>query len=124
MVIAGPDAAAETRSALENEGVEVFTCHEGDDGRSWSQLLEELGRRRMTNVLVEGGAAVFGSLFDSREVDEIHAFIAPKLIGGQDAATVMTGEGVEKMSDALRLAEARAEVLGEDVHISGITRRA
>src|SRR5262249_29909909 len=38
-------------------------------------FLDELGRRRMTNVLVEGGAAVLGSLLDADAIDEFHVFI-------------------------------------------------
>ena len=48
-------------------------------------LLGELGRRRMTNVLVEGGGRVLGSLLDARQIDEVHVFIAPKLVGGAAA---------------------------------------
>jgi len=39
----------------------------------------------MTNVLVEGGGRLLGTLFDMRAVDEVHAFIAPKFAGGATA---------------------------------------
>ncbi len=45
-------------------------------------LLAELGRRGMTNVLVEGGGRVVGSFFDAGQVDAVDVFVAPILEGG------------------------------------------
>jgi diaminohydroxyphosphoribosylaminopyrimidine deaminase/5-amino-6-(5-phosphoribosylamino)uracil reductase len=63
-------------------------------------LLDELGRRRFTNLLVEGGAGLLGSFFDAGAVDEIHAFIAPKLIGGADAKSPVAGMGVDAIAQS------------------------
>jgi diaminohydroxyphosphoribosylaminopyrimidine deaminase/5-amino-6-(5-phosphoribosylamino)uracil reductase len=82
-------------------------------------LLDELGRRRMTNVLIEGGAEVLGSFFDARAVDEVHVFIAPRIAGGI-VKTAVAGRGVEKIADALSLAEWTIEELGPDVLLHGI----
>ena len=50
----------------------------GDDPAArLDAAVDELGRRRLTNVLVEGGSRLLGSLLDSREIDEVHVFIAP-----------------------------------------------
>jgi diaminohydroxyphosphoribosylaminopyrimidine deaminase/5-amino-6-(5-phosphoribosylamino)uracil reductase len=82
-------------------------------------LLEELGRRRMTNLLVEGGAGVLGSFLDAREIDEVHVFIAPRLAGGVNAKTAIAGDGVEKIADALALAESQVELIEGDVYLHG-----
>ena len=82
-------------------------------------LLAELGRRRMTNVLVEGGPGVLGAFLDERLIDEVHAFIAPKLIGGDKALSPIGGRGIEKMSEALRLKEMRVEMVGDDLLVRG-----
>jgi diaminohydroxyphosphoribosylaminopyrimidine deaminase/5-amino-6-(5-phosphoribosylamino)uracil reductase len=90
------------------------------DGRlSFVELLNELGRRRLTNLLVEGGAAVLGSFLDARAVDEVHAFIAPKLIGGLEAKSPFAGIGVEKIQDALALVDCHIEEVGGDVYVHG-----
>ncbi len=61
-------------------GCEVVCCA-GDDHRARLDfLLAELGRRRMTNVLVEGGGEVLGSLLDLDQIDEVHVFIAPEIV--------------------------------------------
>ena len=50
--------------------------------RGIGELLDELGRRRFTNVLVEGGGEVLGGFLDAGEIDEVHVFVAPRLAGG------------------------------------------
>ena len=63
-------------------------------------LLTELGRRRMTNVLVEGGSRLLGSLLDARQIDEVHVFVAPKLFGGESAPAAIGGAGIAQLSGA------------------------
>jgi diaminohydroxyphosphoribosylaminopyrimidine deaminase/5-amino-6-(5-phosphoribosylamino)uracil reductase len=90
------------------------------DGRpAVDALLAELGRRRYTNVLVEGGSGVLGSFFDARAVDEVHVFIAPRLAGGAEALTPVGGAGVAKIAEALTLAACRVEVVEGNVYVHG-----
>ncbi len=50
----------------------------------------------MTNVLVEGGSRLLGTLFDIGAVDEVHVFIAPKIAGGAAAPGPIGGPGIER----------------------------
>lgn len=102
-----------------NCGAEVIGFDAGADGRlRLHDALQELGRRRMTNVLIEGGGGVLGALLDERLIDEVHAFVAPKLIGGSEAASPIGGRGIELMGDALRLNDVAIERLGDDILIN------
>ena len=112
---APPDRAAQLRAA----GCEVLTLPARDGRPDAGALLAELGRRRMTNVLVEGGAGVLGSFLDAGAIDEVHVFIAPRLAGGADALTAVGGRGVEKIAQALPLAECRVETVEGDVYVHG-----
>jgi diaminohydroxyphosphoribosylaminopyrimidine deaminase / 5-amino-6-(5-phosphoribosylamino)uracil reductase len=107
---------------LVKAGVEVVPCHGETHADRMMALLQELGRRRMTNVLVEGGSKVLGTLFDMNAIDEVHVFIAPKVAGGASATSPIAGQGVERMSRALRLADLAIEELDGDVHIHGRLR--
>jgi diaminohydroxyphosphoribosylaminopyrimidine deaminase/5-amino-6-(5-phosphoribosylamino)uracil reductase len=82
-------------------------------------LLDQLGHRRMTNVLVEGGAGVLGSFLDARAIDEVHVFISPRLAGGLAAKSAVAGVGVEKISESLRLSDWHSEQLGDDILLHG-----
>jgi diaminohydroxyphosphoribosylaminopyrimidine deaminase / 5-amino-6-(5-phosphoribosylamino)uracil reductase len=86
-------------------------------------LLDELGRREMTNVLVEGGSRLLGTLVNLGAVDEVHVFIAPKIAGGVTAPSPVGGAGAAKMADAIRLGDMTIEELGGDVYVHGRIKR-
>ena len=98
------------------DGAEVFGCD------SIEELLLELGRRRFTNVLVEGGASVLGSFIDARAADEFHVYIAPKIIGGDTALSPVGGFGTISIADALKLEDFTASPVGDDIYLHGYSR--
>ena len=111
------------RAYLESVGAEVFTAA-GVDGRvNLVGLLDELGRREITSVFVEGGGTLLGSLFDDGLVDRVVGFVAPVIIGGESALSPVGGEGAERMAEALRLSDVRVETFGDDVAVSGWVRQ-
>jgi diaminohydroxyphosphoribosylaminopyrimidine deaminase/5-amino-6-(5-phosphoribosylamino)uracil reductase len=82
------------------------------------QLLQALGRREITSVLVEGGGILNGSLFDQGVVDKVIVFIAPVIIGGE-AKTAIAGHGVEKLADAYNLEHVNIARFGPDIMVQG-----
>ncbi len=119
LIAAGPKTSSATRGQLEDAGCEVCIFSSPDPATRLASLLEELGRRQMTNVLVEGGGRLLGSLFDADAIDEVHAFIASKLVGGDDAASPIAGRGIELMSQAVLLDEPQIERVGDDLYLHG-----
>ncbi len=107
------------RAALQANGCEVLMLPAVDGRSSVEALLAELGRRRFTNVLVEGGAGVFGSFLDAGAIDEFHVYIAPRLAGGSAAFSAIGGTGVGRMMEALRLVEWTQEGIEGDLYIHG-----
>lgn len=105
------------RAALQAHGCEVLILPDQDDRVRVESLLTELGRRRFTNVLVEGGSGVLGAFVDAEAVDEFHVFIAPRLVGGATAASAVGGRGVPNMAEALRLAEWTHEEMDGDLYV-------
>lgn len=104
-------------AGLAVQGAEILTLPPDNNRPSIQALLAELGRRRMTNILVEGGAEVLGSFLDS--IDEVHVFIAPRLIGGAAAKSPIAGQGAERLCDSLRLKNWESEKLGADLYWHG-----
>ena len=119
LVATAADAPADACGRLTAAGVEVFSCSGTTHDQRLAALLDELGNRRMTNVLVEGGSRLLGTLFEMRAVDEVHVFIAPKLSGGTAAPSPIGGAGVERMASALKLADIAIEELEGDVYVHG-----
>jgi diaminohydroxyphosphoribosylaminopyrimidine deaminase / 5-amino-6-(5-phosphoribosylamino)uracil reductase len=113
--------------SLEQLGCEIMHFS-GNRSERIIGLLEECGRRRMTNLLVEGGAEVLGTLFDSCCVDETWAFIAPILIGGENSRSQSSGgsvggNGRKLLLDAIGIEIESAKRSGGDLLIRGVVQR-
>lgn len=119
MLVAAPDAPRENIERLVTAGCEVWTAEGASSAARIEQLLRELGRRHMTNLLVEGGSTVLGSFFAGGWIDEVWAYIAPKLIGGAAAASPIGGPGWPAMQDAAQLRNVTIEQFGDDVCVRG-----
>ncbi|HXD34617.1 MAG TPA: bifunctional diaminohydroxyphosphoribosylaminopyrimidine deaminase/5-amino-6-(5-phosphoribosylamino)uracil reductase RibD [Pyrinomonadaceae bacterium] len=103
--------------ALESTGIEIIADQSG--GREIVTVLEEMGRRSIQSVLVEGGGKVAGAFMDAGLVDKVTFFIAPVVIGGAQAPTAVAGLGVERMVDAMRLTDISITQRGVDIEVTG-----
>lgn len=119
--IAGAEAGR--LQALEAAGVELLACGEKDGQVDLADLLDRLGKRGIDSVLLEGGGELNASFVRERLVDEVKAFIAPKIIGGRDAKTPVEGTGLARMADALEFTDCRIERVGGDFLLSGFLRQ-
>lgn len=112
-------APLDQREALGNLGCEVLILPKDHGHPSLPGLLAELGRRGHSNLLVEGGGVVLGSFLDAGLIDEVHVFLAPKLIGGTNARTPIAGLGAETLGQALSLTGWETRMVEGDVYIHG-----
>jgi diaminohydroxyphosphoribosylaminopyrimidine deaminase/5-amino-6-(5-phosphoribosylamino)uracil reductase len=92
---------------------------EAGDRVSLPALLDELGKRRVLSVLVEGGGELHAAFFTQGLVDKVYAYVAPVVIGGRDAIGPVGGKGIERLKDAVRLRDIDYARLGDDLLISG-----
>jgi len=123
MVAVGPSARASERRRLQKAGCEVLVCESETRGGRLDQLLAELGRRRMTNVLVEGGGQLLGTLLDIGQIDEVHVFVAPKLLGGENARSPIEGDGIAQVAEALPIRSPQWQQVGGDLYLRGRVAR-
>lgn len=122
LVACSTKAPPESCECLRQVGCEVLKLPGTTYGARLNRLFDELGRRRMTNVLVEGGGEVLGQLIDRQWVDEVHVFVAPKLAGGAEAMTI-GGRGVSSMNECLTLDPCFVETVDTDAYVWGQTAR-
>jgi diaminohydroxyphosphoribosylaminopyrimidine deaminase/5-amino-6-(5-phosphoribosylamino)uracil reductase len=109
--------------ALSARGVEVISFPIDPDGRvPLAPLLDELGCRRMTNLLVEGGPSVLSSFFQAAEIDALAIFIAPKFLGGPPTHLAPGPTGLTLMRDALPLLRPTYTPVGGDLLVQGVLR--
>lgn len=123
LIAATTDIEADRARVLTQAGAEIVRLPKKDGWVDLKALLEQLGQRQITSLMVEGGAAVFGSLFEQGLVDKLLVFIAPIVIGGLEAKNPVEGKGVEKLAQATNLDRVRVERIGNDILISGYTAR-
>ncbi len=118
-IIVTTDAAPKAKVArLRKAGVEVIVLPAKRGRVNLGALMDELGRRNVMRLLVEGGGELAGALMEQRHVDEVAFFIAPKIAGGSNAA--VTGGGVAKMADAWSLTNTVVEFIDGDIVVSGL----
>ena len=101
-VIVSRAAARADTDALEAAGVQVLVATGENEPARVRSALDQLGTLGVTSILLEGGPHLAGAFLDAGEVDEVRLFLAPLLLGGSAARDPLEGEGVERISEAVR----------------------
>lgn len=114
-------APRERRLTLEASGAEIAILPSSGASVDLSALMKHLATRDITNVIVEGGGVLIGSLFAGGLVDKVLAFFAPVIIGGTNSPTPVEGWAVQQMDQALRLRDVSIQQFGDDVLVVGYT---
>lgn len=113
-------ADPERRDRLQQAGVETLELASDEQGRvALPPLLEELGRREIAALLVEGGSQVHGAFVDGDLYDEVVLFVAPMIIGGGGLPAI-GGTGVDELIQAPRLVLESIERRDDDLELRGV----
>jgi diaminohydroxyphosphoribosylaminopyrimidine deaminase/5-amino-6-(5-phosphoribosylamino)uracil reductase len=121
LVVSRAAARADT-DALEAAGVQVLLATGENEPARVRSALDQLGALGVSSALLEGGPHLAGAFLDAGEIDEIRLFLAPILLGGRTARDPLEGEGVERISEALRALSFDCERVGEDLLVSARLR--
>ncbi len=114
-VIVSRAAARADTDALEAAGAQVLLATGENEPARVRSALDQLGQLGVASALLEGGPHLAGAFLDAGEIDEIRLFLAPLLLGGRTARDPLEGEGVERISEALRALSFDCERVGEDL---------
>lgn len=112
-LITRSDGDARRRRAYAKRGVEVIAI-DADDHLPMLQVVQELGRRGVTRLLVEGGSHIAAALLRQGLVDRLAWFRAPRLIGG-DGVAAAAAFGVDRLEDMARFERISVVRAGEDI---------
>ena len=118
LCVQGDNMNADHCNRLQQAGAELLVTS-GDRVSQVDQLLDELGKRSFTNVLLEAGTGLLGTFFDGRLVDEVHVFVAPKIVGGTAAMGPVGGAGRDTVPQLASLTAVRRRNIGTDTLIEG-----
>lgn len=122
IIAVGPEAPADKTAALAAQGAEVVTLPLAGASVDLRALFRLLAGRGIASVLIEGGAAINGAALAANIADKIHAFVAPKIIGGADAPGPVGGAGAGALADAVALEDISARPVAEDILITAYVR--
>jgi 2,5-diamino-6-(ribosylamino)-4(3H)-pyrimidinone 5'-phosphate reductase len=107
-LIAVSERASKDRiNTIISKGAKVIII--GKDMVDLKGLLHELASMNIKSVLVEGGGEVNWSLIKEGLLDELIVTVAPVILGGREAKTLVEGEGFGSIKDALRLSLIRVK---------------
>lgn len=112
IIVVDEDVLAEHKQPYEAQGVQFVKR-----GQNLTATLERLYQEGITDILVEGGGAVHSSFIREQLTNQFIIYIAPKVIGGADAKTPVTGDNVDLMAQALQMTFAQVELIGPDIKI-------
>ena len=105
-------------------GAEVVVLDRDSSGLvSLEHLLSHLGKRDVQNLLLEGGATLAWSFVREGSVDRVIVYVAPKLIGGQEAPGILGGSGFSSLDQALQLSIVSVDRIGDDLRVEADVHR-
>lgn len=100
---------------LENLGVELLLVPDADGKVDLKKMMYRLGEMGIDSILLEGGGTLNDSAFRAGIVNEVKAFVAPKIFGGAVAKTPVTGVGIELPSEAYSLELVGVSQIDQDI---------
>ena len=106
------------RKRLHEMGVETIGCPDENNQVDLKKLMKYLGEEGIDSILLEGGGTLNDSALRAGIVQEVQAFIAPKLFGGMNSKTPVEGIGVRFPSEAVKLKCTDICQIGEDIRIT------
>jgi diaminohydroxyphosphoribosylaminopyrimidine deaminase/5-amino-6-(5-phosphoribosylamino)uracil reductase len=116
-------APIEKLKMLEDKGAEVIITPLQNNRVDLNYLMKALGEEKIDSVLIEGGSELNYSAIEAGIIDKVNIFIAPKIIGGNQAKTTVGGIGIELMKDAVMLESIDIKRFGDDIMIEGYVRK-
>lgn len=116
------EAPREKEAALAARGARIVRTGEG--GRvDLGQMMRTLAELEIGSVLLEGGGGLNGAMLEAGLVDKVVLFLAPLIVGGREAPPSFDFPGVDRIADAYRLERVEAEMVGDNIQITGYPRK-
>jgi diaminohydroxyphosphoribosylaminopyrimidine deaminase/5-amino-6-(5-phosphoribosylamino)uracil reductase len=112
-------APAARRSVLQKKGIEILTLPALQGRVSLRALLTQLGQRGIMSLLVEGGGEINAALLKAKLVNHVRLYMAPLLLGGQNAKGVIGGVSPARLAGAIAVGHVVTRSVGHDVVVEG-----
>ncbi|MCM1506300.1 MAG: bifunctional diaminohydroxyphosphoribosylaminopyrimidine deaminase/5-amino-6-(5-phosphoribosylamino)uracil reductase RibD [Ruminococcus flavefaciens] len=118
-VIATCSDNTEKITQYEKFGCRVMRAGESENHIDLKNLMDKIGAEKIDSILLEGGSELNYSALKAGIVNKIQAYVAPKIFGGQDAKTAVSGFGVDCPDSAYHIVRTAVKRIGDDFLIEG-----
>ncbi|MFW6335050.1 MAG: RibD family protein, partial [Desulfosalsimonas sp.] len=118
IIAAGDKADPAKEQRLEKTGTRILRLPGAEKGVDLKALAEELGKMKITSLLVEGGGHVSGAFLAAGLVDKICFFYAPRILGG-DGISMCSGPGPEHMASSIQVKDITIRRFEDDILMEG-----
>ncbi len=99
------------------KGIRVVVCPSKEGRVDLKWLLKALAKEEITSILMEGGARIIGQALKERLIDKFYIYVAPKIIGDQNALSAVTGMPTAHVNRAVCLKRVHVQTIGPDILI-------
>ncbi len=124
LIFASEGSRSDKEEKLKSLGVDIIKVPREENGRvSIKHVCEELYKREIVSVLVEGGGETHSSLLKEGLLDKVALFYAPILIGGKSALNIIGGRGIDFLKDAYKIDISFIKRFKEDIYVEGYVHR-
>ncbi|QNU02918.1 bifunctional diaminohydroxyphosphoribosylaminopyrimidine deaminase/5-amino-6-(5-phosphoribosylamino)uracil reductase RibD [Peribacillus butanolivorans] len=117
VIVTQENASVDKIADLSEKGIEFIIVPKTDAGLDLRILMEELYKKGITDVLLEGGSEVNASFLRAGLIDKYLIYVAPKLLGGRNSLTPFSGINVDTMDEAMDVSISSVDMSGEDICI-------
>ncbi len=119
LIVTTSRASRPRRCPFERAGVEILSLSKKKGRVSLPALMTVLGKRGITSVLIEGGSTINAAVLREKLVNHVLFYLAPTLLGGQDAKAVIGDRSPERLAQALTLRHVTVRRIGNDMVVEG-----
>ncbi len=119
LIFHGERAAKARAKKLEKAGAELVAVRRREGRLDLTAVLDELGRRDVLRLLVEGGGTLHGALLDAGLADRVAIFVAPLILGAADGVSLAMGGEKDAITEAKRLKSPTMRRFGDDILVEG-----
>lgn len=113
----------EKEEAIRRLGGQVHILGSKEGQVDLVQLMGKVGKLGIDSILLEGGGNLNFSCLKDGLVDKVLSYIAPKIIGGRESITPVTGEGVGDLAEHFKLDFREVKNIDGDLFIESYVRK-
>ena len=119
LIATGPNIDTAKRKRLEGRGVEILTLPLYNEQVDLQALMQKLGERKITSVLLEGGSRLNASALAQGIVRKVMFFYAPKILRGQESLSMFAFPSPESLGEAISVHHWKVRRVGNDFLFEG-----